>query len=71
MIGTSDQSCWLAEACKILLLLLPMHTALAPLRQQHADLFPPGTDTMRSFFAQQDHLGVLNYVIDCLNFSSI
>ena len=21
MIGTSDQSCWLAEACKILLLL--------------------------------------------------
>ena len=22
MIGTSDQSCWLAEACKILLLLL-------------------------------------------------
>lgn len=23
MIGTSDQSCWLAEACKVLLLLLP------------------------------------------------
>ena len=23
MIGTSDQSCWLAEACKALLLLLP------------------------------------------------
>ena len=22
MIGTSDQSCWLAEACKILLLVL-------------------------------------------------
>ena len=22
MLGTSDQSCWLAEACKILLLLL-------------------------------------------------
>jgi len=42
-------------------------TALAPLRQQHADLFTPRTDTMRSFFAQQDHLGVLNYVIDCLN----
>ena len=34
--------------------------ALAPLRQQHADLFTPHTDTMRSFFAQQDHLGVLN-----------
>ena len=50
-------------------------TALAPLRQQHADLFTPRTDldTMRSggsFFAQQNHqiLGVLNYVIDCLNF---
>ena len=28
-------------------------TALAPLRQQHADLFTPRTDTMRSFFAQQ------------------
>ena len=37
--------------------------AIAPLRQQHADLFTPRTDTMRSFFAQQDHLGVLNYVI--------
>ena len=41
-------------------------TALAPLRQQHADLFTPHTDTMCSFFAQQDHLGVLNYVTDCL-----
>ena len=43
-------------------------TALAPLRRQHADLFTPRTDTMRSFFAQQDHLqlGVLNYVTDCL-----
>ena len=30
-------------------------TALAPLRQQHADLFTPRTDTMRSCFAQQDH----------------
>ena len=37
-------------------------TALAPLRQRHADLFTPPTDTMRSFFAQQDHLGVLNYI---------
>ena len=46
-------------------------TALAPLRQQHADLFTPRTDTMRSFFAQQNHLGVLNYVIDCLNLMNI
>ena len=45
--------------------------ALAPLGQQHADLFTPCTDTMRSFFAQQDHLGVLNYVIDCLHFMNI
>ena len=49
-------------------------TALASLRQQHADHFTPRTDqchdTMRSisFFAQQDHLGVLSYVIDCLDF---
>ena len=33
-------------------------TALAPLRQQHANRFTPRTDTMHSFFAQQDHLGV-------------
>ena len=46
-------------------------TALAPLRQQHADLFTPPTDTMRSFFAQPDHWGVLNYVIDCLDFMNI
>ena len=48
-----------------------MAAMIAPLRQQHADLFTPRTDTMRSFFAQQDHLGVLNYVIDCLNFMTI
>ena len=46
-------------------------TALAPLRQQYADLFTPRTETMRSFFAQQDHLGVLNYVIDCQNFMNM
>ena len=46
-------------------------TALAPLRLQHADLFTPRTGTMRSFFAQQNHLGVLNYVIDCLDFMNI
>ena len=27
MIGTSDQSCWLAEACNILLLLLLQNTS--------------------------------------------
>ena len=45
--------------------------ALAPLRQQRADLYTPRTDTMLSFFAQQDHLGVLNYVIDCVNLMNI
>lgn len=45
--------------------------ALAFLRQRHAGLFTPSTDTMRSFFAQQDHLGVLNYVIDRLDFMNI
>ena len=45
--------------------------ALAALRQQHADLFTSRTDTMRSFFGQQDHLGVLNYVIDCLDHMDI
>ena len=37
-------------------------SALAPLRQQHACLFTPRTDTI---FAQQDHLGILSLVIDC------
>ena len=50
-------------------------TAPAPLRQQHADrtryLFTPCTVTMCSFFAQQNHLGVLDYVIDCLNLLNI
>ena len=32
-------------------------TAVAPLRQQLADLFTPRIVTMRSFFAQQNHLG--------------
>ena len=48
-------------------------TALAPLRQQHADLVTPRTVTMRSggsFFAEQNHLWILNCLIDCLNFMS-
>ena len=40
---------------------------LQPLRQQHAALFPSNTDTMRSFFAQQDHMQVFRFVIDCLD----
>lgn len=32
--------------------------ALTLLQQKHADLPTPSTDTIRSLFAQQDHLGV-------------
>ena len=40
---------------------------LAPLRAKYADLFNDKDHTMPSFFAQQDHLRVYNYVINCLN----
>ena len=46
-------------------------TALVPLRQQHANFFTPCTDTMRFLFAQQDHLRVLNYIKDYINFMNI
>ena len=36
MIGTSDQSCWLAEACKILLLLLSNADLAIHNADQHA-----------------------------------
>ena len=42
-------------------------TALASLRSRYADLFTSSTDTMRSFFAQPDRMGVFHYVIDCLD----
>ena len=41
---------------------------LQPLRQRYAALFSTNTDTMRSFFAQQDHMQVFNFVLDCLDF---
>ena len=46
-------------------------TALASLRSRYADLFTSSTDTMRSFFAQPDRMGVFHYVIDCLDFMKI
>ncbi len=46
-------------------------TALAFLRSRYASLFTGSTDTMRSFFAQPDHMGVFHYVIDCLDFIMI
>ena len=41
---------------------------LQPLRLQYAALFTPDTNTMRSFFAQQDHMQVVKFVLDCLDF---
>ena len=35
MIGTSDRLCWLAETCKILLLLLWLDTLVAELKDGH------------------------------------
>jgi len=46
-------------------------SALQPLRQQYAALFTADTDTMRSFFAQQDHMQVFNFILDCLDFLDI
>ena len=45
--------------------------ALAPLRSQHTGLFTGGTDTMRSFFAQPNHMRVFHYVMDCPDFMKI
>ena len=39
-----------------------------PFRLQYAALFTPDTNTMRSFFAQQDHMQVFKFVLDCLDF---
>ena len=44
---------------------------LQPLRLQYAALFTPDTNTMRSFFAQQDHMQVFKFVWDCLDFLKI
>ncbi len=45
--------------------------ALHPLRQQYAALFTPETDTMRSFFGQQDRMQVFKFILDCLDFLKI
>ena len=41
--------------------------ALQAVRQRYASLFFANTDTMRSSFAQQDHLQVFKFVLDCLD----
>ena len=45
--------------------------ALACLREHHANLSIPRYDTMHFFFAQQDHLGVLRYIIHRLKFMKV
>ncbi len=44
---------------------------LEPLRQQYAALLSTNTDTMRSFFAQKDHIQVFNFALACLDFLKI
>ncbi len=46
-------------------------TALASLRSRYAYLSTGATDTMRSFFAQPEPMGVFHYVVDCLDFMMI
>ncbi len=46
-------------------------TALASPRSRYASLFTDTAGTMRSFFAQPDHIGVFHYVVDCLDFMMI
>ncbi len=41
--------------------------ALQAVRQRYAPLFSTDTNTMRSFFAQQDHMQVFKFVLDCLD----
>ena len=38
------------------------------LRQTYADLLTDDTGSVRSFFAQQDHMRVFHFTVDCLDF---
>ena len=42
--------------------------ALALIRQNYAELFTLATDSMRSFFAQDAHMQVFKFILDCLDF---
>ncbi len=41
--------------------------ALRTLRQQYAPLLSTDTNTMRSLFAQQDHMQIFKFVLSCLD----
>ena len=45
--------------------------AFVSLRSRYASLFASSTDTMKSFFAQPDHMGIFHYVVDCLGFMKV
>ena len=46
--------------------------ALQPLRQRYAPLFPTQTDSMRCFFAQNDHMQITSkFSLHCLDFLNI
>ena len=63
-------SCWGSKGRETFGVCKPIECAeLAPLRA-NAELFNDNDHTMRSLFAQQDHMSlrVFHYVIDCLNF---
>ena len=42
--------------------------AVRPHPRKERIRFTGSADTMRSFFAQPDHIGVFHYVVDCLDF---
>ena len=48
-----------------------IRSSLGVAASRYASLFTGSTDTMRSFFAQPDHIGVFHYVVDCLDFTMI
>ncbi len=49
---------------------MPVQHTFVVWSEQYAALFTADTDTMRSFFAQQDHMQVFHFILDCLDFLS-
>ena len=58
-VGAQRHELWCPDA--------DVPASLTAVRAKYADLLTATTTTMRSFFAQSDHLRVFHYVIDCLN----
>ena len=76
MIGTSDQSCWLAEACKILLLLVASQIS----QSQHGNRYTPwgrrgkfrasGQTTVACLFKAKVSTNAVYSFIACCDLSS-